>query len=1117
VSNPPPFLPAIVRAYAVPPRDRATRGQRSDPPRWPAFTLVLDTETTLDATQRLTFGVYQVRHTGALVEEGLIGADDLSPEQWAVLDIYARDHLDERGQRLRVRSRRAFVEEVFWPVALKGRGAIVGFNLPFDLSRLAVAARPARRRFAGGFSLILGDYQDKSGRWKPNPHRPRVAIKPLGDHRAVIGFTSWWKPDAKDRIPEDSPDGTPRKGYRFRGYFVDLHTLARALTDQTFSLASACRAFQTPYGKDDHRPTGRVTLDEVDYCRHDVRATWELYWALRAEYEHHPLKLSADRAYSTASIGKAYLKAMGVQLPAVHVCPAVGRSVDAVRGLAMTTYYGGRAECHVRTVPVPVVYCDFLSMYPTVNTLMGLWRFLTAERIVVEDATDEVCRFVDGLSADDLFRPETWTHLPALVEVLPDADVLPLRTTYDSTGKTFQIGVNPVTSDRPLWYTLADVIASAVLTGRAPVILRALRFRPEGRQAGLRPVKLRGTIPVDPRTGDFFQTVIEERQRRKQSDPTGQHFLKILANSTAYGIFVELNRQEDTAADVAVFGLDHFTCHVDHVEEPGRFFFPILGTLITGAARLMLALAEAEVTRHGGTYAMMDTDSLAIVASEHGGLIPCPGGPERLPDGRAAMRALSWDEVQAVVERFAALNPYDRSVVPGSVLKVEDENFARDPDDPQGKRVMRDRREQLYCVAISAKRYALFNVDGDGEPVLRKWSDHGLGHLLPPWPRKRDGAPNDDWIHQVWAMIVRESLELAVAKPDWLTQPILTRLSISTPTMREWFTGWNGKKPYAGRIKPYNFLLVAHVAPLGHPVGADPERFILIAPHTDDTRRWRSLSWINRYDGQRYRVETAAADRDPQAAVLQTFGAYLRQFRHHPEAKSAGADGRPCERQTVGLLQRREVRIGYVVHVGKEANKLEQVEAGIVGDQDEVYTVYEDSWEDVRFALERMPVKDLVHQTGLSRMGLYKLRSGLARPRDEHRATLQSIAAAWVRGQLGASVAEPAIATLTDREALAAYRHCVEKDERRLNGARETARARREWRRELFTAIRALGGIRRHRDGDLREEYRQIPRSLRSSRGMPPDEMAAMLAEHYPWLGIGSENELYSAFEREGR
>ena len=68
-------------------------------------------------------------------------------------------------------------------------------------------------------------------------------------------------------------------------------------------------------------------------------------------------------------------------------------------------------------------------------------------------------------------------------------------------------------------------------------------------------------------------------------------------------------------------------------------------------------------------------------------------------------------------------------------LKVEGENF--DPDSGE--------RRELYCYAISAKRYALYNLD-QGQPVMRKASRHGLGHLLNPAdPNKRD----DTWVDAV--------------------------------------------------------------------------------------------------------------------------------------------------------------------------------------------------------------------------------------------------------------------------------------------------------------------------------------------------------------------------------
>src|SRR6185437_6140451 len=102
--------------------------------------------------------------------------------------------------------------------------------------------------------------------------------------------------------------------------------------------------------------------------------------------------------------------------------------------------------------------------------------------------------------------------------------------------------------------------------------------------------------------------------------------------------------------------------------------FPPMASLITGAARLMLALLEHSVTELGGTYAMEDTDSMAIVATEKGGLIRCPGGSLKTGNNQEAVKALSWKQVQQIADRFAALNPYANDAVPGSILKIEGDN-----------------------------------------------------------------------------------------------------------------------------------------------------------------------------------------------------------------------------------------------------------------------------------------------------------------------------------------------------------------------------------------------------------------------------------------------------------
>jgi hypothetical protein len=89
------------------------------------------------------------------------------------------------------------------------------------------------------------------------------------------------------------------------------------------------------------------------------------------------------------------------------------------------------------------------------------------------------------------------------------------------------------------------------------------------------------------------------------------------------------------------------------------------------------------------------------------------------------VNALTWKQVDQIVKKFEALNPYNRHIISGSVLKIEDDNF----DPKTGK------QRQIHCLAISAKRYALFTLSENGElGLLRegrnnkkdRWSRHGL-------------------------------------------------------------------------------------------------------------------------------------------------------------------------------------------------------------------------------------------------------------------------------------------------------------------------------------------------------------------------------------------------------
>ena len=67
------------------------------------------------------------------------------------------------------------------------------------------------------------------------------------------------------------------------------------------------------------------------------------------------------------------------------------------------------------------------------------------------------------------------------------------------------------------------------------------------------------------------------------------------------------------------------------------------------------------------------------------------------------------------------------------------------------------------------------------------------------------------------------------------------------------FETLNAGKTYAGQIKPFNFLLTAHVIPFGHPKGVDPEKFHLITPYDSDPRKWLEKEWIDQHGKRRFR------------------------------------------------------------------------------------------------------------------------------------------------------------------------------------------------------------------------------------------------------------------------
>ena len=362
--------------------------------RRPDGMLVFDTETRKDRTQRLTFGSYLFIVNGQWCKESLFYGDDLPIRDHKILERYvATINAQKRDEEydLSLLTRHQFAEKLFRNV-YKGRCLLVAFNFPFDISRVACDFAIARGRFAGGFSLDLWSHAQQRHQF-----RPSVCLKHIDSKRALKGFTRSKNPDEEDLIPEGSTTGKQEEDYVFRGHFLDLRTLAFALTDVGYTLEKACEEFSVEHGKQSIAQHGIVTSKYIDYNRRDVLATSELAAKLLEEFDKHDINLQETKAYSPASIGKAYLRRMGIK-------PILQRQPDFPKkylGYSQSAFFGGRTSAHIRKLPLPVVYTDFLSMYPTVNSLMGLWRFVTARKIsVVEHCQHKIRTLLRRIAAN---------------------------------------------------------------------------------------------------------------------------------------------------------------------------------------------------------------------------------------------------------------------------------------------------------------------------------------------------------------------------------------------------------------------------------------------------------------------------------------------------------------------------------------------------------------------------------------------------------------------------------------------------------------------------------------------------------------------------------------------
>ncbi len=1042
----------------------SNRPRRRVKRRYPTEALIFDTETETEPAQRLRLLVWRLYSDGPdrppgyfCVEEGIAYPDDLpdrDPDGYRKLvaevdsreaDVVPGFGASETASGLTLRPLSWWLKERLhlYGYSHRNRCAVVGFNLPFDLGRLASYWGAAKGYYRGGWSLGIWGTYGREGSWHDLRYRQRLLMKAIDPRRTLFGWGSRKKGD------EDQKGAAAR--------FIDLRTLAFALTDKSYTLEGACQAFGDPYEKSDVE-YDRITPELIEYALEDVRHTSMLYRNTLAELaKHDGVNLEPHRLYSPATVGAQYLEAMGVTRPLQKFTslsdeqlgwdsggrdqptaanPNYGTLGEDVLGFAMGAFYGGRAEARIVRTPVPVVHVDFTSMYPAVNELLGTWKIIRAEDVRTTDVTEPVRNLLgDQDLIERCLTRELWRCVGVtLVELEPDGDILPVRGNYQPDSDDLGIGLNPLTYHGRLWYALPDVLAAAILGNRAPRVTRALRIEGEGVQPGLRPVKLRGGSLLDPLGQcDPFLEMIEERARVKANEdlPKSERerlelFLKITANATAYGSLARFDRR-DLADKVTVMvqGPDPEPRHkrTSTPEDPGPYCFPPVACSITAGARLMLAILERLVSDANGTYAFCDTDSMAIVATAtaNGGPVPC-----HTKDGET-ITALSSETVRGILDRFGPLNPYDPELL--QPWKVEHDSLTR----------------QLHCYAISAKRYVLYRQGPDGkrdlvaardredlpddepaadEDSLTDWSEHGLGMYLDPTIRF-PGEPHRDeegrrlWIRDAWDWVLSGLGGQVSPMPSWVQRYALSQFTVSSPALADWFRGYDARQPREQQIRPGSFGLIAHPDPAFETSAAEPGARrkppgLPAAPYERKPEHWAKLQWYDRATGSPLNIITAQARDEPEsfahaltsgAVIVDTLANVLGRYTRRPERKSLAPDGGAAGSTTSGLLLRRPITStpATTLLTGKEGNKLIERLTGEVTDRGEYrndYGMRGDPWQEVILPvlIDMGATRIVAH--GIPTATAYRALSEPRRPRRANRERLQATAVAFASERL---------------------------------------------------------------------------------------------------------------------
>ena len=115
------------------------------------------------------------------------------------------------------------------------------------------------------------------------------------------------------------------------------------------------------------------------------------------------------------------------------------------------------------------------------------------------------------------------------------------------------------------------------------------------------------------------------------------------------------------------------------------------------------------------------------------------------------------------------------------------------------------------------------------------------------------------------------------------------------------------------------------LANCGQPANVDPKRYMIVTRVEPDQSKWMDAVCFNiedPNDAREYRLGTTFdSPHFGERPIVETFEELLHRYFYHPESKSLGPDGEPCQPKTRGRLLRPHVIGGKRHRIGKEVDR----------------------------------------------------------------------------------------------------------------------------------------------------------------------------------------------------